>query len=132
MKDINFDKNTGLIPAIIQDFETNKVLMLGYMNKEAIKKTVEEEYVFFYSRSKNRLWKKGETSGNFLKLKNMKLDCDKDTFLVQAIPVGPTCHKGTDTCWGEKNKKSKLNFLLELEDTIEDRKKNPTEESYTS
>ena len=118
---INFDKNTGLIPAIIQDVTTNKVLMLGYMNQEAFDKTLASKKVTFYSRSKNRLWTKGEESGNFLDLVEVKNDCDLDTLLISVNPLGPTCHKGTDTCWGEVNDK-KLGFLSTLEDVIQNRK----------
>ncbi len=128
---INFDKGSGLIPAIVQDANTKSVLMLGYMNQEAYDKTVESGKVTFYSRSKNRLWTKGEESGNFLELVSIKNDCDEDTLLVQAKPVGPTCHKGTDTCWAEDNQAS-YGFLSRLEDVIADRKNNPSGKSYTS
>jgi phosphoribosyl-ATP pyrophosphohydrolase/phosphoribosyl-AMP cyclohydrolase len=118
---INFRKNTdGLVPAIIQDAETKNVLMLGYMNQEAFNKTKETQKVTFFSRTKNRLWTKGEESGNFLHLVDMKLDCDNDTLLIQVNPVGPTCHTGTDTCWAENNKTS-YGFLSKLENTITDR-----------
>ena len=102
--DLNFEKMNGLIPAIIQDNSTNKVLMLGFMNEEAYRKTVETGKVTFFSRTKNRLWTKGEESGNFLNVVSMKEDCDKDTLLIKANPAGPVCHTGTDTCWGEENK----------------------------
>ncbi len=128
---INFDKGSGLVPAIVQDANTKSVLMLGYMNREAYDKTVESGKVTFYSRSKNRLWTKGEESGNFLELVSIKNDCDEDTLLVQAKPVGPTCHKGTDTCWAEDNQAS-YGFLSRLEDVIADRKNNPSGKSYTS
>ena len=100
---LNFDKMNGLVPAIIQDADTAKVLMLGFMNKEAYEKTVETGKVTFFSRTKNRLWTKGEESGNFLNVVSMKEDCDRDTLLIQVHPMGPVCHIGTDTCWGEKN-----------------------------
>lgn len=118
-----------LVPAIIQDINTSAVLMLGYMNKEALEKTLSSGKVTFYSRSKQRLWTKGEESGNFLHLKSIKLDCDQDTLLIKVIPQGPTCHKGTGTCWGEENRKSTLAYL---EDTIKDRKNNPGDQSYVS
>ncbi|HLT51319.1 MAG TPA: bifunctional phosphoribosyl-AMP cyclohydrolase/phosphoribosyl-ATP diphosphatase HisIE [Arenibacter sp.] len=119
---IDFDKNRdGLVPAIIQDSATKNVLMLGYMNQEAYNKTIETGKVTFYSRTKNRLWTKGEESGNFLNMVAIKLDCDHDTLLVKVDPVGPTCHKGTDTCWGEENTDS-FGFLTELEKIIENRK----------
>ena len=120
---IDFDKNNdGLVPAIIQDATTKKVLMLGYMNEEAYLKTNETKKVTFYSRTKNRLWTKGEESGNFLHLVSIKNDCDNDTLLVMVNPQGPTCHKGTGTCWGEENKAS-FGFLSELEGIIAQRKK---------
>ena len=100
---IDFDKGNGLVPAIIQDAETKNVLMLGYMNREALDKTLETKKVTFWSRSRNCLWTKGETSGNFLDLIDIKSDCDNDTLLVKVHPHGPTCHTGTDTCWGEQN-----------------------------
>ena len=128
---IDFLKYTdGLVPAIIQDAETGKVLMLGFMNEAAVAKTQELQQVTFFSRSKNRLWTKGEESGNFLLLKEIKLDCDNDTLLIKVNPVGPVCHTGADTCWGEKNTDS--NFLSELESIITDRKNNPSDKSYTS
>ncbi|UAB83026.1 bifunctional phosphoribosyl-AMP cyclohydrolase/phosphoribosyl-ATP diphosphatase HisIE [Zunongwangia sp. SCSIO 43204] len=120
---IDFDKNSdGLVPAIIQDATTKKVLMLGYMNEEAYLKTNETKKVTFFSRTKNRLWTKGEESGNFLHLVSIKNDCDNDTLLVMVNPQGPTCHKGTDTCWGEENETS-FGFLSELEGIITQRKK---------
>tara|TARA_B000000441_G_C21696748_1_gene323248 strand:- start:30 stop:647 length:618 start_codon:yes stop_codon:yes gene_type:complete len=120
---IDFDKNNdGLVPAIIQDATTKKVLMLGYMNEEAYLKTNETKKVTFFSRTKNRLWTKGEESGNFLHLVSIKNDCDNDTLLVMVNPQGPTCHKGTGTCWGEENKAS-FGFLSELEGIIAQRKK---------
>lgn len=115
---IDFNKNTdGLVPAIIQDATTKNVLMLGYMNQEAFEKTQETQKITFFSRTKNRLWTKGEESGNFLNLVDIKLDCDDDTLLIQAHPVGPTCHKGSDTCWNESNEDS-YGFISKLEDTI--------------
>ncbi len=127
---INFAKGDGLVPAIVQDAETNKVLMLGYMNEAALEKTRALGQVTFYSRSKNRLWTKGETSGNFLKLVDIKVDCDRDTLLVRANPVGPACHTGSDTCFNEVNRPG--NFLGHLEKVIQDRKYNPSEKSYTT
>ncbi len=130
---IDFDKNAdGLIPAIIQDATTKNVLMLGYMNQEAFDKTQETKKVTFYSRTKKRLWTKGEESGNFLSLVSIKNDCDNDTLLVSVNPVGPTCHTGTDTCWNEKNSSS-FGFLSELEAIIKDRKDNPeNKDSYVA
>lgn len=128
----DFSKNIdGLLPAIIQDAKTGKVLMLGYMNEESLQKTIDSNKVTFFSRSKQRLWTKGEESGNFLELVSIKLDCDKDTFLIQANPVGAVCHTGSDTCWNEKNEHS-FSFLYELENIIADRKINPIENSYTN
>ena len=120
----------GLVPAIIQDDITGKVLMLGFMNEAALAKTEELQKVTFFSRSKNRLWTKGEESGNFLLLKEIKTDCDNDTLLIKVNPVGPVCHTGADTCWNEKNTHD--NFLLQLEEIIKERKNNPSEKSYTS
>ncbi len=120
----NFNKNQdGLLPAIIQDTITNNVLMLGYMNKDALEQTLDTSNVTFYSRTKKRLWTKGEESGNFLHLVDIKLDCDNDTFLIKVNPVGPTCHKGTDTCWNEKNE-THYGFISNLEDVISQRKLN--------
>ncbi|MDR9457201.1 MAG: bifunctional phosphoribosyl-AMP cyclohydrolase/phosphoribosyl-ATP diphosphatase HisIE [Salegentibacter sp.] len=120
---IDFNKNQdGLVPAIIQDVSTKKVLMLGYMNEEAFLKTNETKKVTFFSRSKDRLWTKGEESGNFLNLVDIKNDCDNDTLLISVIPQGPTCHKGTDTCWGEDNEPN-FGFLSNLEGIIEKRKR---------
>ena len=130
--DIDFEKSGGLVPAIIQDADTKTVLMLGYMNKEAYEKTVATGLVTFYSRSRKRLWTKGETSNNFLHLVDIKVDCDNDTLLVKVHPDGPTCHKGTDTCWGEENEKSPLLFLAELSDFIEKRHQEMPEGSYTT
>jgi phosphoribosyl-ATP pyrophosphohydrolase/phosphoribosyl-AMP cyclohydrolase len=130
---IDFTKNPDhLVPAIIQDAETRKVLMLGYQNKEAFEKTLELKKVTFYSRSKQRLWTKGEESGNFLELKEHKIDCDNDTILYYVKPHGPTCHKGTDTCWAEQNEEY-FGFLSHLENTIEHRKTNSSaEKSYVA
>lgn len=129
---IDFDKSNGLVPAIIQDSKTKHVLMLGYMNAEALEKTQLEKRVTFYSRTKNRLWTKGEESGNFLFVESIKIDCDNDTLLIQVNPVGPVCHKGTGTCWGEPNTTHSLQFITELESTIQQRKEHPDKESYTS
>jgi phosphoribosyl-ATP pyrophosphohydrolase/phosphoribosyl-AMP cyclohydrolase len=128
---LDFTKyENGLIPVIIQDNTTNKVLMLGFMNEEALAKTKEINKVTFFSRSKGRLWTKGEESGNFLLVKEILKDCDADTILIKAEPGGPVCHTGTDTCFAEKNKSG--NFLNELERIIEKRKSNPFEGSHTS
>lgn len=130
---IEFNKNKdGLVPAIVQDASTKNVLMLGYMNEEAYKKTIDTKLVTFFSRSKNRLWTKGEESGNTLNLVDIKSDCDNDTLLVYAHPTGPTCHTGTDTCWGEDNTPS-YGFLSSLESTIHQRKTQAnSEESYVA
>ena len=127
---LDFKKGGGLVPAIIQDVTTSKVLMLAYMNEEALKKTMAEGKVTFYSRSKNRLWTKGETSGNFLHLEDIKVDCDQDTLLIYTRPVGPVCHTGSDTCFKEVNQDT--NFLKYLEKIIQDRKANPKKGSYTT
>lgn len=128
---IDFAKySDGLVPVIVQDFTTSKVLMLGFMNNEAVKKTEEIGKVTFYSRSKNRLWTKGEESGNFLMLKEMLIDCDNDTLLIKANPVGPVCHTGADTCFSEKNHSD--NFLNHLEHIIELRKQVSPDESYVA
>jgi len=130
---INFSKYAdGLVPAIVQDQQTGKVLMLGFMNQEAVDATMSQQKVTFFSRTKNRLWTKGEESGHFLNLVNMQLDCDQDTLLIQANPNGPVCHTGTDTCWGEENKKSSVDFLQELEAVIANRKKAAPESSYVA
>ena len=131
--EIDFSKSAhGLIPAIIQDSETKNVLMLGYMNAEAYQKTVETGKVTFYSRSKQRLWTKGEESGNFLNLVDIKNDCDGDTLLIQVQPVGPTCHTGADTCWQTPND-ANYGFISDLENTIESRIKNAdSEKSYVA
>jgi len=132
MKTADFNKNPdGLLPAIVQDVQTLKVLMLGYMNQEALEKTISSGKVTFFSRSKKRLWTKGEESGHFLNFKSLKIDCDHDSLLVFAQPLGPTCHKGTDTCWGEQNQ-SELGFVNELEAVIENRKTAPQDGSYVS
>ena len=130
---INFSKNSnGLVPAIIQDHQTKKVLMLGYMNQEAIDITLSTRKVTFFSRTKNRLWTKGEKSGNFLEVISFKEDCDQDTLLIQVKPFGPTCHKGSDTCWQESNSQS-YGFISQLEKTIEQRKENAdAENSYVA
>ncbi|WP_143961559.1 bifunctional phosphoribosyl-AMP cyclohydrolase/phosphoribosyl-ATP diphosphatase HisIE [Litoribacter populi] len=128
---IDFEKVNGLVPAVVQDAFSNKVLMLGYMNQEAIDKTLETGKVTFFSRTKERLWTKGETSGNFLNLVSMEQDCDRDTLLVKVEPVGPVCHTGADTCFKEENK-SKTAFIDHLRTVIKNRKENPSDKSYTS
>ena len=137
--EIDFNKMDGLVPAIIQDAQTDKVLMLGFMNEEAYKKTVETGKVTFWSRTRNTLWTKGETSGNFLNVVEILNDCDQDTLLIKANPVGPVCHTGADTCWNEKNphkpansKDNALLFLSELQDFIEKRHEEMPEGSYTT
>ena len=132
MKQIDFNKMDGLVPAIIQDATTKNVLMLVFMNEEAYQKTLELKRVTFFSRTKKRLWTKGEESGNFLNVVDIKLDCDNDTLLILVNPEGPVCHKGTDTCWGEKNEANPLLFLSELQDFIETRYKEMPEGSYTT
>ena len=128
---IDFEKYTdGLVPAVVQDYMTHKVLMLGFMNAEAIHKTMELQKVTFFSRSKQRLWTKGEESGHFLHLKSIAVDCDNDTLLIKAFPDGPTCHTGADTCWNEKNHAD--HFLTYLEQIIELRKKGNPDESYVA
>ena len=129
---IDFEKGGGLVPAIIQDPTTRKVLMLGYMNQEAYEKTMATGKVTFYSRSRQCLWTKGETSGNYLHLVSISVDCDNDPLLVKAPPDGPTCHTGTDTCWGEKNETNPLLFLSELQDFIIKRHEEMPEGSYTT
>ncbi|MDZ7899971.1 MAG: bifunctional phosphoribosyl-AMP cyclohydrolase/phosphoribosyl-ATP diphosphatase HisIE [Arcicella sp.] len=135
---IDFNKQTnGLIPAIIQDAKTDKVLMLGYMNEEAFEKTQQEKIVTFFSRSKQRLWTKGETSNNFLHVVEITNDCDGDTLLIKVNPDGPTCHTGTDTCWQETNNPrldspGQAGWLNHLKTVIRDRKNNPSEKSYTA
>ena len=130
---INFNKNKdGLVPVIIQDSTTKNILMLGYMNQEAYDKTIKEKIVTFFSRSKNRLWTKGEESGNILNLVNAKLDCDNDTLLIQVDPKGPTCHKGSDTCWNEVNNPN-YGFFSTLETIIKERVSNKeTQKSYVA
>lgn len=134
--DMNFNKMQGLIPAIIQDAETRQVLMLGYMNKEAYDITVQTGKVTFWSRSRQTIWTKGETSGNYLNVVDIKNDCDQDTLLIRVHPTGPVCHTGTDTCWGEKNEvltdNNPLLFLSELQDFIEERHRQMPEGSYTT
>ncbi len=130
--DIDFEKSGGLVPAIIQDSATRQVLMLGYMNREAYEKTLATRRVTFWSRSRNCLWTKGETSGHFLELVDIKADCDNDTLLVRAVPHGPVCHTGTDTCWGESNDANPLLFLTELQDFINRRREEMPEGSYTT
>lgn len=132
LMEIDFEKQGGLVPAIIQDSITNNVLMLGYMNQEAYEQTIKTGKVTFWSRSRQCLWTKGETSGNFLNLVSIKSDCDNDTLLVRVNPVGPACHLGTDTCWGEKNKANPLLFLTELQDFINKRHEEMPEGSYTT
>jgi len=127
---IDFEKGNGLVPAIIQDASTRAVLMLGYMNREALEKTQREGRVTFYSRSKKRLWTKGETSGHHLEVVDIRPDCDKDALLIKARPAGPVCHRGSDTCFFEKNKDPE--FLNTLEKVIAERKAHPSDKSYTS
>ena len=128
---VNFTKySDGLVPAVIQDYATQKVLMLGFMNEEAVKKTEQTGMVTFYSRTKKRLWTKGEESGNHLIVKQMMADCDNDTLLIKAQPMGPVCHTGADTCWSEKNHSD--DFLSYLEHVIELRRKAAPEESYVA
>ncbi|MDR1624188.1 MAG: bifunctional phosphoribosyl-AMP cyclohydrolase/phosphoribosyl-ATP diphosphatase HisIE [Tannerellaceae bacterium] len=128
---LDFDKAGGLIPAIIQDNKTNKVLMLGFMNEEAYQQTKETGKVTFFSRTKNRLWTKGETSGNFLSVKQILTDCDNDTLLIKADPAGPVCHTGNDTCFGEQNREDVM-FLKYLQNFIEQRRQEMPEGSYTT
>jgi len=130
--ELDFDKQGGLIPAIIQDAQTNKVLMLGFMNKDAWQKTTETNKVTFYSRTRQCLWTKGETSGNFLQVVNILKDCDNDTLLIKANPVGPVCHTGTDTCFGEDNTQDDILFLAYLQNFINRRYKEMPEGSYTT
>jgi phosphoribosyl-AMP cyclohydrolase / phosphoribosyl-ATP pyrophosphohydrolase len=129
--ELDFDKHMGLIPAVIQDKITSKVLMLGFMNPEALNKTIETGLVTFYSRSKKRLWTKGEESGNFLKIKEIIPDCDNDTLLIKVDPTGPVCHTGADTCFNESNSDG-LSFLLGLQDLIHKRKLEMPPDSYTT
>lgn len=130
LQNLDFKKVNGLMPCIVQDDATQKVLMLGYMNEAALEKTQTEGKVTFFSRTKNRLWTKGETSGNFLNVKSIKADCDNDTLLIKVNPVGVVCHTGADTCFEETNEGD--SFLFDLEKVIQDRKDNPSEGSYTS
>ena len=130
--EIDFEKMNGLVPAIIQDNWTLKVLMLGFMNEEALQKTLSTKKVTFYSRSRKCLWKKGETSGNYLNVVSVKCDCDNDTLLIKAIPDGPVCHTGADTCWNESNTPNPLAFLSTLQDFIEKRREEMPEGSYTT
>ncbi len=129
---IDFDKMGGLVPAIIQDAVTKNVLMLGFMNEEAYQKTIDTKKVTFWSRTRNCLWTKGETSGNYLNLVDIRLDCDNDTLLVKVHPQGPTCHLGTDTCWGEDNSLNPILFLSELQNFIDKRHQEMPENSYTT
>jgi phosphoribosyl-ATP pyrophosphohydrolase/phosphoribosyl-AMP cyclohydrolase len=129
---LDFTKLNGLIPAVIQDNTTNVVLMLGFMNEEAVAKTEETGQVTFFSRSKNRLWTKGEESGNFLNVVSIAADCDNDTLLIKVNPVGPVCHTGDDTCWGETNEESDIQFIEYLQDFIDQRKQEMPEGSYTT
>ena len=130
---IDFNKQTnGLIPAIIQDAKSDKVLMMGYMNEEAFEKTQRENIVTFFSRSRKRLWTKGETSNNFLHVVEMRNDCDGDTLLIKVNPDGPICHTGTDTCWNEVNNRGQAGWLNDLKAVIRDRKNNPSQKSYTA
>ncbi|MFV0377480.1 MAG: bifunctional phosphoribosyl-AMP cyclohydrolase/phosphoribosyl-ATP diphosphatase HisIE [Mangrovibacterium sp.] len=132
MINVNFSKLNGLVPAVIQDNMTGKVLMLGFMNEEALAKTKASGQVTFFSRTKNRLWTKGEESGNFLNVVSIAADCDNDTLLIKVNPVGPVCHTGADTCWNEKNEESDLMFLKFLQDFIDKRKAEMPEASYTT
>lgn len=130
---IDWEKVDGLVPAIIQDFSSSQVLMMGYMSQEALSKTLETEKVTFFSRTKNRLWTKGEESGNSLNLVNISLDCDNDTLLIKVKPVGPTCHTGTTTCWdGDKTEESQLVWLHQLEQLLAERKNADPDSSYTA
>lgn len=131
MQEINFEKGNGLVPAVIQDFKTKKVLMLGYMNRESYEKTKETGLVSFFSRSRNTIWTKGETSGNYLHVVDILVDCDQDTLLVLANPDGPVCHTGKDTCFDQENKGG-VDFLDQLQAVINDRKSKMPEGSYTT
>jgi phosphoribosyl-ATP pyrophosphohydrolase/phosphoribosyl-AMP cyclohydrolase len=133
--ELDFDKTGGLVPAVIQDELTGQVLMLGYMNQEALDKTREEGLVTFFSRSKNRLWTKGETSGNTLQVRSITRDCDADSLLIKVLPNGPTCHTGTTSCFGEEqasNRAAAIRFIANLEEVIQQRKADPAEGSYTN
>ncbi len=129
---IDFEKMNGLVPAIVQDNGTMKVLMLGFMNEEAYRKTMDTGKVTFYSRTRKCLWTKGETSGNYLNVVSVAVDCDNDTLLVKAVPEGPVCHTGADTCWGEDNVANPLSFLSVLQDLVEKRHEEMPEGSYTT
>lgn len=132
---VNWEKGNGLVPAVVQDAQSGDVLMLAYMNADALEKTFESNKVTFFSRSKQRLWTKGETSGNLLDLESIALDCDQDTLLIKANPRGPACHTGDETCFGERfgfNSSSELSFLLDLQTTIQSRKDEPSTGGYTS
>lgn len=130
---IDWEKVDGLVPAIIQDFQSSQVLMMGYMNPEALEKTLETEQVTFFSRTKSRLWTKGETSGNLLQLRNIALDCDNDTVLVKVDPIGPTCHTGTTTCFdGDPQEESQMVWLHQLEQLLAARKDADPQSSYTA
>ncbi|MUJ23026.1 bifunctional phosphoribosyl-AMP cyclohydrolase/phosphoribosyl-ATP diphosphatase HisIE [Aliivibrio fischeri] len=130
---IDWEKVDGLVPAIIQDFGSSQVLMMGYMNQDALAKTLETDKVTFFSRTKNRLWTKGEESGNSLNLVNISLDCDNDTLLIKVNPVGPTCHTGTTTCWdGDKTEETQLVWLHQLEQLLAERKNADPNSSYTA
>ena len=129
---LNFGKLNGLIPAIIQDAASNQVLMVGFMNREAVQKTLEERRVTFWSRTKQRLWQKGETSGNTLEVSSMHIDCDGDALLVRAHPTGPVCHAGTFTCFGESKSGDAVSVLTELESIIRERRQQMPSESYTA
>ncbi len=132
IEQLNFKKMEGLVPAVIQDARTGQVLMVGFMNKEAVQKTAGEKKVTFWSRTKKRLWQKGETSGNYLEVVSMHSDCDTDALLIKANPHGPVCHTGSFTCFGENELPQGIHVLAELENIIADRKKNMPEGSYTS
>ncbi len=134
IKNLAWEKMDGLLPAIVQDAKTNAVLMLGYMNQEALQKTIDTKWVTFFSRSKNQLWVKGETSGNKLKLVTIKPDCDQDTLLITVDPIGPTCHKGSTTCFGDVDQSTQTDwqFLQSLETTIAERQQSASEKSYTA
>lgn len=129
IKSLDFKKMNGLVPCIVQDADTSVVLMLGFMNEEALQKTLEEKRVTFFSRSKQRLWTKGESSGNYFKLVEIKKDCDNDTLLIKAVPTGPVCHTGADTCFAEKNTTTGIAFLEKI---LQERKQNPKPDSYTT
>lgn len=129
---IDFEKLNGMVPAVVQDHQSQKVLMVGFMNADAVRKTLEIRKVTFFSRTKGRLWTKGEESGNFLNLVSVLIDCDNDTLLIKANPVGPVCHTGADTCFEENNTKSGIQFLSFLQDLIEQRKREMPAGSYTT